>query len=318
MQTTERTINVSIKARKRLSWALLAVALGIVAWQGTVVQKVQVAREQAETQLDLALAGSSNGLFDWAVPSSPDYWDNAHCWFSPYFNELLGYHETRLSSKFGAFFSLVNAEDRNRLTAAFHTAINRKNSVDVTFQAKHQDGTYHWYIIKGKYSINGHRRISGSMFDITQRKMERQRADLIILSSPDAVIVCNASREIILYNPAAQRMFGYGVGEMIGRPVDKIVTAEYLTRHNTVFTEAVAQLQAKAEDWTIRKDDIQGEGICKNGHEFPVILSVRGIKYRGTLEFIATIKRPDMPEPNSAPLPDPAMFEQQSVWRAEK
>ena len=83
-----------------------------------------------------------------------------------------------------------------------------------------------------------------------------------------------------------------------------------------MFTRAAEKLRAQHEDWMVRRDDIIGEGCnFDTGEHFPVTLSVRGIKYRGAVEFIANIRRLDRPTPSDS-LPLPATM--QAVWIEQK
>jgi PAS domain S-box-containing protein len=308
---------MSTRLRKRLAWALLLVAGTIIVWQGTVTWEHQARLEEAEQRLELALWGSDSGLFDWAAPVTGENWYDTHAWFSTQFKGLLGCDRSDKFAPTGAaFLEYVRYEDRANLIRALDVAHWMQNGFDTIFQAKYRDGTYHWYTMRGRFSENGHGRISGTLLDITPRMQERQRADLIITSSPAAVITCNAERRITMLNPAASTMFGVGKEEMIGEPIDKIVTKEYLDRHNSVFEAAVEKLRAQEHDWMVRREDIEGEGKnAETGEVFPVRLSVRGIKYRGEMEFIATIRQVDRPPPpgESVPLPTPMQMTEQML-----
>jgi PAS domain S-box-containing protein len=303
---------MSTKRRKQLSWVLLVVALGVIVWQGTVTYQNQRRLEEAEQRLELALWGSDNGLFDVTVPHDHKSWDAAYAWYSSHFMELLGidHHAPPLPPYGASFLDRVRAEDRKLVTGAIETAVRTKNGFDVIFQAKHMDGMYHWYTLRGRYSMNGHERVSGTLLDITPQMLERQRADLIILSAPDAVIACGNDRKITLFNPAAAAMFGVEAATMIGEPIDKIVTEEYLEQHDRVFATAVEKLRAQPGNWMVRRDAIEGEGRnIITGEVFPVLLAVRGIKYRGEMEFIATIQRAGEEAPDeSMPLPSPVQM----------
>jgi PAS domain S-box-containing protein len=145
---------------------------------------------------------------------------------------------------------------------------------------------------------------------------ERQRADLITRSSPDAVIACDDDRHITLFNPAAEVMFGVKAASMIGTSIDALLGEQHREPHTVMFTQAAEKLRAQHEDWMVRRDDIIGEGRNLDTDErFQVVLSVRGIKYRGAVEFIANIKRLDRPTPSDS-LPLPATM--QAVWIEQK
>ncbi len=47
----------------------------------------------------------------------------------------------------------------------------------------------------------------------------------------DAVVVCDAAGAIVLWNPAAQRMFGYTAEEALGQSLDLIIPERLRGRH---------------------------------------------------------------------------------------
>lgn len=297
------------KERKQLSWVLMGVAVGVIVWQGTVAHENQRQLVEAEQHLELALWGSDNGLFDLTVPADRVSWDTTYAWYSDHFSELLGFdhHDKPLLPRGDAFLGRVCAADREMVTTALATAVRRKNGCDIVFQASHADGTQHWYTLRCRYSLNGHERISGTMMDITPQRQERHRADLITLSSPDAVIACGPDRRITLFNPAAVALFGVEAAEMLGRSITTIVLLEYQAAYEDAFTAAVDRLRVQPADWMVCCDVIEGEGYnAITGDTFPLSLEMRGIKYRGEMEFIATIHLPNVPAAvESVPLPTP-------------
>jgi PAS domain S-box-containing protein len=53
----------------------------------------------------------------------------------------------------------------------------------------------------------------------------------LISAVGDAIVVCDASGAITLWNPGAQRMFGYTPEEALGRSLDLIVPERLRARH---------------------------------------------------------------------------------------
>ncbi|MFS8037343.1 PAS domain-containing protein [Xanthobacter sp. AM11] len=47
----------------------------------------------------------------------------------------------------------------------------------------------------------------------------------------DALVVCDAKGDITLWNPAAERMFGFSPAEAIGQPLDIIIPERLRKRH---------------------------------------------------------------------------------------
>ena len=75
----------------------------------------------------------------------------------------------------------------------------------------------------------------GLRFAVTGR---RDRADAtaraVIESAADAIVAFGADRTVLLWNPAAERLFGWTAAEAIGRP-PQIIPAELKAEHNAVL-----------------------------------------------------------------------------------
>ena len=56
-------------------------------------------------------------------------------------------------------------------------------------------------------------------------------AHALLASLGDAVVVCNAAGAIVLWNAAAQRMFGYTEAEALGQSLDIIIPERLRGRH---------------------------------------------------------------------------------------
>lgn len=55
--------------------------------------------------------------------------------------------------------------------------------------------------------------------------------DALITAIGDAIVVCNVDGKIILWNPAAERIFGFSRDEALGRSLDIIIPERMRARH---------------------------------------------------------------------------------------
>jgi PAS domain S-box-containing protein len=53
----------------------------------------------------------------------------------------------------------------------------------------------------------------------------------LVAAVGDAVVACDASGAIVLWNPAAERLFGYGESEALGQSLDIIIPQRLQQRH---------------------------------------------------------------------------------------
>ena len=78
----------------------------------------------------------------------------------------------------------------------------------------------------------------GIVEDITQRKegdAMRSRLSAVIESSDDAIITKTLDGIITSWNPGAQRIFGYSVHEVLGKPITLLIPADHLDEERTII-----------------------------------------------------------------------------------
>ncbi len=129
--------------------------------------------------------------------------------------------------------------------------------------------------------------------DITERKQQeielgdsRTRLAGIILSAMDAIVTMDNEQCIRLFNPAAERMFGYTAAEMIGRSIDALIPAPLRAKHK-------AHIQRfAAEGVTSRNMRSLGElrALRRDGSEFPIEASISVVEAAGEQLFTAILR----------------------------
>jgi len=101
----------------------------------------------------------------------------------------------------------------------------------------------------------------------------------------DGILVADRNNKIIEANPSAERIFGYGAGEMIGMSVSDLMPEVYRERHNT-------GLQRFKDSGVSRVvgHNLEFEGLRKDGTVFPVELAVNVFELDGDIYFVACIR----------------------------
>jgi PAS domain S-box-containing protein len=95
------------------------------------------------------------------------------------------------------------------------------------------------------------------------------RLAALVESSDDAIVSKNLDGIVTSWNPAAERLFGYGAEEMIGQPILKIIPAELHTEESEILRKV------KAGE---RIDHYETRRVRKNGERIDVSLTISPIK----------------------------------------
>jgi len=101
-------------------------------------------------------------------------------------------------------------------------------------------------------------------------------------SAVDAIVVIDAQGRIEVFNPAAERLFGYAEAEVIGRNVSMLMPAPYRDEHD-------GYLKRYLDEGNARVIGIgrEVEGLKRDGTMFPLHLSVGEMLVEGQRKFTA-------------------------------
>lgn len=109
----------------------------------------------------------------------------------------------------------------------------------------------------------------------------------LVESAMDAIVGIDAGQRVVLFNPAAERMFGYAAHEMLGEPLDRLLPEAARPSH-------AAHIEAFGAD--PRRHRTMGgarvvRGLRRNGEVFPVEASIAkiggdGMRYTAILRDV--------------------------------
>lgn len=118
----------------------------------------------------------------------------------------------------------------------------------------------------------------------------------IIQSAMDGVLVIDAARELVLLNGEAERMFGYTESELIGKPLEMLLSEQSRDDHSRHMDSFAG---ADASGKRVVKARFLLEGKRANGEVFPISAAVSRVTVKGET-FVAAILR-ESGEPGDAP-----------------
>lgn len=106
---------------------------------------------------------------------------------------------------------------------------------------------------------------------------QEARTSQIVSTALDAIVVLDVDRRIVVFNAAAERMFGRGSADVIGGPVAALIADDELDRALTRVAEVPAS-NGKPELHAIT-------GVRSNGERFPLEASLSCLDIGGDLSF---------------------------------
>jgi PAS domain S-box-containing protein len=115
--------------------------------------------------------------------------------------------------------------------------------------------------------------VSGAVRDITERKREERKLQAILNSAPDAMVVTDEHRRIVLVNDQVERLFGYARRELIGELVEKLIPERFRAGHPEKFAHFIRDARARPMG-----SGLKLFGQRKDGAEFPVEISISPVE----------------------------------------
>jgi PAS domain S-box-containing protein len=120
--------------------------------------------------------------------------------------------------------------------------------------------------------------------DVTERKRAeaklrdtQERIEGIISSAMDAIITVDANQNVVLFNAAAEQMFGYSAKEVLGQPLERFIPERFRSIHREhipAFGQTHVSKRRMGELGAIF-------GMRADGEEFPIEASISQIETGG-------------------------------------
>ena len=133
----------------------------------TPLKEAEAARAASEQRYEVAVEGSTDGLWDWDMRTNATY-------FSPRWKSMLGYADDELLNEYATWAGLIHDDDRQRTIDALTTYIaGRQPIYEVEFRMRCKDGSYKWILARGAALRDDQgepMRMAGSHTDITARR----------------------------------------------------------------------------------------------------------------------------------------------------
>jgi PAS domain S-box-containing protein len=209
-----RDIDLELNERSYTFLAKPFIEAGYVNLYGrdiTERKRAEEAVRESEARFRQAMGATSDGLWDWNIVTDEIY-------FSPAYNQILGYEPGELSETIASWKGLVHPDDLDRVVGLNEDCIeNRIPRFETEFRMRTKSGEWKWILGRGTASArdsNGRAlRLIGTHQDITERKRleeelknhsEQYRS--LFENSGDGILLTAPDGTIFAANPAACQM----------------------------------------------------------------------------------------------------------------
>ncbi len=180
---------------------------------------------ESEERFDLAVRGSTDGIWDWDVRTDVVY-------YAPRFKQLIGYEDDEMENLFAAWREKLHPDDEPITMSAIEAHLVRHEPYDVEYRLKTKSGQYRWFRARGQaqWDENGRAvRMSGSITEIHQRKeaedelrASEARYKTMIEHAPEAIVMLDCDEQhFVDANQRAEELFGMSHADLVRvHPVD--------------------------------------------------------------------------------------------------
>ncbi len=132
------------------------------------LKHARLALEKSIERFDLAVQGTSDGIWDWNLETNEIY-------YSPRWKSIIGYAPHLIRNVPGEWFERIHGEDRTKLERALEGLLRGRDAkLECEYRIRHKDGSYRWVLTRGTALMRKDGtayRVVGGQTDITHNKL---------------------------------------------------------------------------------------------------------------------------------------------------
>ena len=206
------------------------------------------ANKSEQERFALAVAGSSDGIWDWLIKTDQLY-------FSPRCLELLGLGSDASFETMDSWVALLHRDDVDTFQLALR---NHLEGISLAFQMEcriqHANMTYRWFLVRGTSLRNEYGkawRVAGSISDISERKLTDAMTGL-----PNRIVLYDRINQSIIKTKRRERGGGSGPASSFGIILLQIDRYETMREaYGQAFCDLVQKAVAQRLIGTLRTTD---------------------------------------------------------------
>jgi two-component system cell cycle sensor histidine kinase/response regulator CckA len=162
----------SMKTQEELQTELERSHARLAELEGTLAdqERLVTALRESEERFELAVRGTSDGLWDWHIATGD-------VWWSCRYRELIGYEEDELPANYESWESLVHPDDRDRTLKAVRAHFEEGQGYDIEYRMRTKRDGYRWFLaraVAARDETEKAARMAGSIRDINEQKLAEE------------------------------------------------------------------------------------------------------------------------------------------------
>lgn len=208
---------------------------------------------------------------------------------------LNGFTSAAVMADPSLLFSRLDPAQNDERKRAEDKSAAELSDFSMDLRAQHTNGEWRWFQARSRPRREANGRVvwDGVLTDITERKrlddeLQTSRARIagIIDSAMDGIITIDKDKRIVVFNAAAERIFGRSASEMLGQSLDALIPERFRQNHAAMvgrFGSNGATNRPMGRFGAIF-------GLRANGEEFPADASISQVVAGGQQLFTVTLR----------------------------
>ncbi len=246
--------------------------------ESVAAQSTQRLRLLLENSTDLIITVDSSGTLQYVSPASEQMLGRTS-------EELLGQN----------VLGFIHPDDHNAVLTALGSALQNPGSIhNASCRCMHKDGSWRTLHGVGRAVADeaGQLLIVINARDISEQKQSEdarqeseERFSALATSASDPIICIDSKGIVLFWNNAAETVFGYAPGEILGKPLTLIIPERY---HE--YMQGGLERVVTTGEFDIGGISFEFIGLRKSGEEFPAEMSFATWKAQSDVFFSCIVR----------------------------
>ncbi len=243
----------------------------------------EVRASAGEQRIRLAIEAGRMGTFEWHSATRRLVLDgpNAALW---------GFAPGEFDGTWATCARRIHPDDLPGLEAALAETHAHGTDLLREFRLQLPDGSTRWIRSRGQRLLpdGAPPMIVGVAQDVTSEhaataalRLSQARLQSVVDSALDAIITLDSSHRVLVFNRAAEQMFGCRATEVVGQPIERFLPP----RSRDVHADLVRRFGATNASTRPMGVGLEVTGMRANGEEFPLEASIARMEVEGEVVF---------------------------------